>query len=274
MTTAHRLHDTTDALRRELAEAKDVLGRSRIEDQHYFLDQALGRYLWGAAAIADSALALAMARKAAGADALIRQLHEALIDVSFILSSPDPDLCAAQSALKDLLDWRELWGLHAQVVRTNPDYPFPPIPDAWQAVLGQHVAANVDALDKVCSDLGGPPDLFTRAKAVLDASGRWHWSGMSRHQMITELTRRGELQEAGAAIALTVTKLYNVGSHASPSWSVLAVDIKDERAIHSFPDPSSSDDDDLVRLASTASHFLSGIRAAVSTRILPPRGDA
>ncbi len=259
--------DTIAQLEARLREAKDFLAHTQIEATRYFLDQALGRYMWGAIATTEAILAAARAGKATGAKALERQLHESLIDVYFMLSAPDPDLCAAQSVLTDLADWRDLWRLHAQVVAQHPDFPFPPIPEEWRAVLSRRPEEATAQLDRISAEYGGPPDLFTRASQVLDKSRHWHWSGLSRTEMIRELRRRGQIDEGGAAIAKTITKLYNVGSHASPSWSLLTVDIRGEANEHIFPDPGAAAPDEVNQLARGAAHFLAAIHAAVATRV-------
>lgn len=265
------LGDAVADLEREIRESRQALETSRIESARYFLDHALARYLWVAASTSETTLAAVQARKGGGAVPLKRQLHEALINVTFIVSSEDPDLLAAKSALKDLLDWRELWQLHATVVGKYPGYPFPPIPEEWQADLAKPPDQLVKELDRVSRKHGGSADLFARAYAELMGTRYWHWSGIPRPRMIEELERRGQMDSGSAAIATMMTKLYNVGAHASPAWSQLDVDIRDGGR-HVFPDPGTTGEEELVELATTAAHFLSGIRQVVSTRLLrtPP----
>ena len=261
------LSEAIAALERELRDSKQALEAGRIESAHYFLDHALARYLWGGVSTCETASAAVQVRKGGGAVPLKRQLHEALIDVSFIVSAGDPDLLAAASALKDLQDWQELWAFHATIVGEFPDFPFPPIPVEWASELAKPIEKVAEELDRVSVKHGGSPDLFARALADLRHSRYWHWSGMSRQGMIKELQRRRQLDAGSAAIAAMMTKLYNVGAHASPAWSQLDVDIR-AGGRHVFPDPSASGEEDLIELATTAAHLLSGIRQVVSTRLL------
>ena len=115
-----------DTLREALREARDCLGSRKLRGTHYFLDQTLVRYLWGAIASAELALVAVEIKHASGTEAIKRHLHETVLDVTFIVSDPNPDLCAAKSILTDLDDWREVLAGHANVQAAFPDVP--PVP--------------------------------------------------------------------------------------------------------------------------------------------------
>ena len=261
MSTAESIQSLED----EIEDCRACLAKVQFKGSRYFLDQTVFRYLWGAVASADVVLLAAKAGHSSGTESLKRHLHESLLDLAYILSDADPELCAAKTVLADLDDWKEIWNLHPDVVAASPSEPIPPVPPEWNNILSKSVDDVVKDLDKFNGELAGRSDLFAQAHTQLKQQAHWHWSGKSRHRMIETLNSRGQLDNGSAAIARTLTKLYNLGTHASPSWSTLNFEVTGEEQVHQFPDPSESEDSDIERLVTQTASLLKGVRSFVET---------
>ena len=255
--------ESIEALEKEISKCRDLLSKIQFKGSRYFLDQTIFRYLWGAVASGDLILLAVKADHSSGTESLGRHLHESLLDLVFILSDPDPQLCAAKTVLADLNDWKEIWDLHHEMAPASDAEPVPPVPPEWDALLSKSTDEVANDLDKLSSEMGGGNDLFAQAKEELDAQGHWHWSGLSRYKMIKTLEKRDQLDDASSVKARQHIKLFNLGSHASPSWSTLNLQITGEEQVHIFADPSESDDDEIMTLASQTTSLLAGMRKVV-----------
>jgi len=144
-----------DALDRVIAECRDLLATARLRSKHYFLDQAVLRYMWGAIANAELALLAAKEGHPSGTAALKRYLHETNLDLAYMLSDKDPDLCVAKSVLADFQDWKKVADLHGDVAAQFPDVPLS-LPKEWAHALEQSMAETVARLDSWNKGLQGP----------------------------------------------------------------------------------------------------------------------
>jgi hypothetical protein len=214
------LQASIEALTEAITDARSELAVFHVSAQHYYLEHALAGYLWNAIATSDTIRAVLHASAALGAEPLKRYLHECYLDVLFLVSDPEPDLLAAKCFLTELTDSRRLVQDYRKVVTAHPDIDLPELP-ASAEYFATSQAEAVERLDTANAAMGGAPALFARAAAAWNTHRHWHWSGVSRPDMVRALVARSKLTVQDQLMANSLTKIYNAGAHASPAWAEL-----------------------------------------------------
>ena len=217
-------------------------------------------FLYTGIATADTVVAVVTAGAGQGAGPLRRVIHEAYLDVLYMSSDPDPDLLAAKTILSDFQDSVRMVADYRIVVADHPEATLPPVPSSW-GFVDRPIGELLQSLDRDSASHGGSADLFTRAQLALDSHPRvWHWSGLSRRNMVNTLVARQKLSAKGAFMALGLTKIYNAGAHPRPAWADLP--LPDEGL--ALEVPLRADERDLSQLATSACQFLSGVTTEVA----------
>ncbi len=99
-------------LDREIVRSTSLLKKIPIRPAHAVLDEAVARYVFGAAATARALHAAAAIPAPDGVKPLVRFLFECVTDLVYIIGSPDPDEEAARTVVWDSKEWVRHRDLH------------------------------------------------------------------------------------------------------------------------------------------------------------------
>lgn len=266
------LHEAVVRLSDAISESEVLTNRMAFRGSHYYLDQAVARYFVRAIATARVVLVAVQKGQAGGTEPLLRHLYETLVDLIYIQSHKDPDVCTALSILVSFEKWRSLHDQNQQVLAAvSQEDMLPTYQEARSSPFSQSLEEIASFLDDQSERVGGPSNAFREALKLLNKGKHkkrrrrfGHWSGLNRPAMIDAIGKAENGSEGAVALLKALNSLLAAQSHASPLWGTLEFEVAgDEDSTHRFPDPYEEHPDYLRRAANIAASLLGHIREDV-----------
>ena len=262
---SHRvpLSDSLNDLGGKIRQARDLLNSTHVRSGHLVLQQVLVRYLRNAIAAAEVSHIVAAARHPDGAAPVTRYLFEAAVDLMYLLTEPDPDAAAARTLVWNILDWERHWELHRAVDATDASVATGP---QQQETADEAISNFVTQLRELGED-ASVVELVYR-----DAKGRrsWHWSGVTRTEMLRRLEARANPEFSAMLRALW--PILSDEAHPSPEWHRLQLEFTEQGSVV-VPDPAESEDSEVERFAAQTASLLEIVRRLVELYYEQDRRD-